>query len=113
MADQMWWLSWNQLADPKHGLDSRPVKWPPPVAVLGFWESGFAGDGSYTTVVALVRAPSEADAKRVITAAWSPGVGEWRFCDEHPADQPPGDRFPACEWSIARGTWPWKEPARG
>lgn len=107
----LWWISWNQAADPQHGLDSRPVKWPPPEPVLAFWESGYAGDGSYTTVVALVRAATEAEAQRVITMAWSPGVGEWRFCREHDASKPPGDRFPAPEWSVKLGRWPWKESA--
>jgi len=110
----LWWLSWNQIADPKDGIDTRPVAWPPPIAVLGFWRSGYAFDESYATVVALVRAPSADDAQKVITAAWSPGVGEWRFCDEHDASKPPGDRFPPCEWSIERGTWPWPtEASRG
>lgn len=103
----LWWLSWNQEADPKHGLDSRPVHWPPPLAVLGFWESGVAMDDSYSTVVALVRAPSEAEAKHAVLNAWTPGVGEWRFCHTYDGDGPPGDRFPPCEWSVKRGTLPW------
>lgn len=109
IANKLWWLSWHQMADPKQGLDSRPVKWPPPAEVLGFWESGFAADGSYTTVVALVRAPNEREAAKAIAKAWSPGVGEWRFNREYDASKPPGDRFPPCEWSVKRGTWPWTE----
>jgi hypothetical protein len=107
MSNAMFWLSWQQEADPKHGLDSRPVKWPPPPEVLGFWESGFAGDGSYSTVVALVRAKDMDDAARIVTKAWSPGVGEWRFGHTYDGTKPPGDRFPPCEWSVKRGTWPW------
>lgn len=107
---QIWWMPWNQMADPKYGTDSRPVKWPPPKAVLGFWESGYTADGSYSTVVALVSADSEADAKRVISRAWTPGVGEWRFCRKYSEGGQPGDRFPPCEWSIERGTWPWEVP---
>lgn len=96
------WLSWQQ-----EGEDYRPVKWPPPDGVLAFWCSGFAGDLSYSCVVAIVDAPNEAKAKSIITKAWKPGVGEWRFCREYGKDEPPGDRFPAPEWSVELGRWPW------
>lgn len=104
---KLYWLSWNQNADPQHGLDSRPVAWPPPDPVLAFWESGFGDD--YTTVVALVRAHTEDDAQRVIERAWSPGVGKWRFCDEYGDEsKPPSDRFQAPEWSVEMKRWPWR-----
>ena len=104
---KLWWLSWNQAADPQHGLDSRPVAWPPPEPVLAFWQSGFAFDESYSTVVALVRADSESAAVAIITSAWSPGVGEWRFNREYTENVPPGDRFPPPGWSLELGRWPW------
>lgn len=103
----LWWLSWNQNKEEGKPLDSRPVKWPPPDAVLGFWESGFADD--YTTVVALVEAPGPAAAQKVIEGAWNPGVGEWRFCNEHDIAKPIGGRFPGPakkDWNYDR--WPWK-----
>jgi len=103
----LWWLSWNQHADPKHGLDARPVAWPPPVPVLAFWRTGEAFDGSYCTVVALVRAATATEAQDVITSAWSPGIGAWRFCNVYAAEDAPGDRFPAPEWSFGLGRWPW------
>lgn len=106
---QLWWISWNQAADPKLGLDSRPAKWPPPADVIAFWESGYAGDGSYTTVVALVKAPTEQKAARTVKRGWMPGVGEWRFCQMYDInDGPPTGRFPVPEWSVKLGRWPWK-----
>jgi hypothetical protein len=105
-TQKLWWLSWNQAAGPS-GIDSRPVSWPPPAAVLAFWQSGFAADGSYSTVVALVRAQTSDEAARIITRAWSPGVDDWRFNDELDASKPPGDRFPAPDWSVELGRWPW------
>jgi hypothetical protein len=104
---KLYWLSWNQNADPKNGLDYRPVAWPPPASVLGFWQTGFAGDESYSTVVALVRTTGEARAKRIIERAWNPGVGDWRFCHTYDGIKPPGDRFPPPEWSTKLGRWPW------
>lgn len=104
---KLWWISWHQMADPKGGLDCRPIVWPPPVPVLAFWESGFAADESYVTVVALVAAPTEEDAAAVITEAWSPGVGEFRFNREHDPSERTGDRFTAPKWSISLKRWPW------
>lgn len=109
----LWWISWNQAADPQHGLDSRPVGWPPPDPVLAFWESGYAGDGSYTTVVALVRAPTDAKACRVVKRAWQiKSESPWRFCREYKiSDGPPTGRFPVPAWSVELGRWPWKMEA--
>ena len=106
---KLYWLSWQQNADPEHGIDYRPPQWPPPDPVLAFWGTGYAGDGSYATVVALVRAATENKAQRIITRAWNPGVGEWRFCREYGDEsKPPGDRFPAPEWSVELKRWPWR-----
>lgn len=108
---QLWWISWNQMALPEHGMDSRPSKWPPPEPVLAFWESGF-GLG-YTVCVALVRAPTDLKAQRAIERGWKPGIGQWRFCNQYPTNGPPGDRFPVPEWSLELGRWPWKEMRNG
>lgn len=115
MSD-LWWISWEQEHDPAHPPkpdedgdieppDPRPVAWPPPASVLAFWESGFAGDGSMVTVVAIARADSADAARAVVTAAWSPGVGRWRFVD--PLSAAPSDRFPPPKWSVEMGRWPW------
>jgi len=114
---KLWWVSWNQAADPERGIDSRPVKWPPPEPVLAFWETGIgdalAADESYSTVVALVRASNESEAEAVVVVAWSPGVAKMRFNREYAEGQPPGDRFPAPAWSVELGRWPWAPTAPG
>lgn len=104
---KLWWLSWNQMADPEHGLDCRPIAWPPPDDVLAFWESGIAGDESYCTVVALVAAESDDAAATLVEKAWAPGVGGWRFNREHDAAKAPNDRFPPPDWSLKLKRWPW------
>lgn len=72
-----------------------------------------AGDGSYTTVVALVRAPTDAKACRVIKRAWQiKSEAPWRFCREYKiSDGPPTGRFPVPAWSVELGRWPWKMEA--
>lgn len=104
---KLWWISWCQ-----DGADYRPVKWPPPDGVLAFWCTGY-GD-NYATVVALVRAPTYDKAAHIIKRAWSPGVGEFRFNREYGDEtKPPGDRFPAPEWSVAMERWPWRGANHG
>jgi hypothetical protein len=114
---KLWWISWNQAADPGRGIDSRPLTWPPPEPVLAFWETGvsdrLAADESFSTVVALVRASGESEAEAVVLAAWSPGVAKMRFNREYDEGRPPGDRFPAPAWSIELGRWPWAAAAPG
>lgn len=105
------WISWEQT-NPERSVDGigavgcRPITWPPPVAVLAFWESGFGDNCSL--VVALVVADTEAEAQKVVRGAWEPGVSAWRFCRKHDMRKPPGDRFPAPQWSLEMGRWPWK-----
>lgn len=109
------WISWNQHGDADHAPDCRPIAWPPPLEVLAFWESGLGGNegtSAYCTVVALVSAESAERAVAIIEGAWSPGIGEWRFNRAYGKDQPPGDRFPAPEWSCEMGRWPWKVPVQ-
>jgi hypothetical protein len=112
-ASKMYWISWEQHGDAEHDPDCRPVAWPPPPEVLAFWESGFGGgDGAdaFCAVVALVRSKNKAAAKATIEAAWSPGIGAWRFNREYDSSHAPGDRFPAPRWSIEMGRWPWQPP---
>ena len=115
MAKDLRWISWEQHGDAEHEPDCRPVAWPPPVEVLAFWESGFGGGegaDAYCTVVAIVRAPSEEAAARIINTAWSPGIGEWRFNREYGKDSPPGDRFPPPGWALKMDRWPWSVAAK-
>lgn len=110
-ATDLRWVSWNQHGDVEHEPDCRPVTWPPPPEVLAFWGTGGGGgEGSdaYCTVVALVRAQSEETSAAIIQAAWSPGIGEWRFNHAYGKDTPPGDRFPVPSWSVKMQRWPWK-----
>lgn len=107
-ATPMWWISWEQRRQPELKLDPRPVNWPPPPEVLAFWISGIRVDGNVAMVVALMQVTTEEDAKRIITEAWSPGVGEWRFCRTYDPSKPPGERFPVPDWSAALGRWPWE-----
>ena len=111
-TDNLRWVSWAQYGDAERDPDCRPVAWPPPREVLAFWETGFGGNEgatAYCTVVALVRAPSESAAAALITKAWSPGIGEWRFNREYDGSQAPNDRFPPPKWSIQLKHWPWEK----
>lgn len=107
------WVSWEQHGDADNDPDPRPTAWPPPVEVLAFWMSGGGGEGvrAYSTVVALVQAPSKKAVVASIKGGWSPGIGAWRFNRVYMSDRPPGDRFPPPRWSIELGRWPWKLPA--
>jgi len=111
MHNNLRWISWYQQGDADHEPDCRPVAWPPPPEVLAFWETGVGGDegaDAFCTVVALVRSASADRAEAIIRSAWSPGIGEWRFNADYGSAIPPNDRFPAPEWSIELGRWPWK-----
>ena len=106
------WISWEQHGDADHEPDSRPIAWPPPTEVLAFWETGWGGGNradAHCTVVALVRSKSADVASAIIWAAWSPGIGAWRFNREYGKADPPGERFPPPKWSIAMGRWPWEK----
>jgi hypothetical protein len=91
------WLSWNETSH-----DYRPVRSPPNPAVLGWWCSGEAGDGSYFTLVAWVEAKNEKGAKAAIQKDWPLRGREWRFVEEREPDWLPGDRFPLSDWSKKR-----------
>lgn len=84
------WISWYQPTE-----DYRPVKWPLPPEIPGFWCSGYGADDA-ATLCAVVDAPTEASAKRIIQAKrnW-PETHRWRFCEgKEPGWMPPPDRFP-------------------
>ena len=87
-----WWVSWYEPSE-----DYRPVTWPLPPEVAGYWCSGHEWGGAQrATLCAVVDSESDVAARRVINAAWAhDGSIDWRFCDEQPADwMPPDDRFP-------------------
>lgn len=86
------WISWNEYSE-----DWRPITDPPTRAIIGWWKSGEAGDGSYATLCAVVDAASEGAAKKAVKKNWPPErmPPVWRFCEEKPADFMPGGRFPA------------------
>lgn len=98
------WLSWNEYSE-----DYRPVIDPPNRAVLAWWCSGEDGAGRYSTLVALVEAPTEREAKEAILADWPRHLDmedqgrEWRFCNEVGFDYRPGDRFKINKgWALER-----------
>lgn len=91
-----YWISWNEYAE-----DYRPKTFPPGAGVLGWWRSGEAGDGSYSTLCAAVE--TTGDPWDVIEADW-PGAREHeRFCNPVEEDFTPGDRFPLdSDWMFER-----------
>lgn len=100
------WLSWEEVSE-----DYRPITDPPNRAVLAWWCSGEAGDGSYSTLVAFIEAEDEAAARAAVLESWPPGpMGRapgqepvWRFCEERGFDYRPGDRFPVTKpWQRER-----------
>lgn len=99
MSERMreWWLSWYHL--PSYSEFEMHTPW---------WISGMRLNDDAATIVAMVRAPSEQEAWRVVQAAYDiapkPGV-EQRFCDEIPPGVPlPWDhedpRFAWAEWMV-------------
>lgn len=90
------WMSWEERSK-----DYRPLKSPPNKAVLGWWCSGYAGDGSHSMLVAWVEAKNERDAKKAIAQDW-PGKRTWRFIETREPDWRPSDRFPLADWTKER-----------
>lgn len=93
---ERFWLSWDE----KHE-DVRPLTFPPNKAILGWWCTGEAYDGSYSTLVAWVEAKNENAAKQAILKDW-PGNHEWRFVEKCKLGWLPNDRFPLSDWSKKR-----------
>ncbi len=101
------WLSWEERAN-----DYRPMSDPPNDAVLGWWCSGEAGDGSFHTLCALVEAASLEAAQTAVRLDWPavevyrgeerPCARVWRFGHEVAADWLPSDRFPLKDWELKR-----------
>ena len=99
-----WWLSfWF------NGEDYRPLMWPPPKGMLGFWSSGERerlneGEKEYHnehSLCMLVEAETEEQVKKIVEEGWPESTtAEWRFC--HETEGLPGDRFPLADWSKER-----------
>lgn len=90
-----WWVSWYEPVDGSQ--DFRPFLWPLPSGIDKYWCSGWTGDMDAATLCAVVDAPDERSAKRLIGKAWkhSRKKIEWRFCNEVGAGWwPNADRFP-------------------
>jgi len=88
------WMSWHQPPG-----DHRPLTYPPNVAILGWWCTGYASEGT-ATICALVEAPDEIAAKAAVRADW-PAAERWRFCEEHDGSAL-SDRFPLSSWMRER-----------
>jgi len=89
------WVSWYQPTD-----DCRPIKWPLPEFVLGFWSSGERLDPPAHTLCVLIECLSVDMAKAVIHEFWPESTQEdFRFCEEKAEGWLPGDRFPIPAWS--------------
>lgn len=68
------------------GDDYRPIKWPPPGP---YWCTGYAGDGSYSTVVAYVESEDQ------ITEFWPEAANvDIEAC----AEITYSSRFPQPDW---------------
>jgi hypothetical protein len=85
------WMSWYE---PTPDGEFAPYTWPLPKG-NHYWCSGWVADESAATLCALVMAPSEEDAKKMVRRWWKHRrPTEWRFCNERPNGWTPGDRFP-------------------
>lgn len=90
----MKWISWYQPTD-----DHRPITYPPNVAILAWWCTGYSEKGS--TLCALVDSQSEDDARMKLLKDW-PEIEEWRFCEDRDSKSFTS-RFPLKDWMIERG----------
>ena len=89
------WISWYQRTN-----DYRPLSFPPNQRVLGWWKTGDVSDNSFT-LVSLVKAKSEDDAKMSILIDWPEAKDNWRFCEER-ENISLSDRFQLSDWMEER-----------
>lgn len=103
-AAKLWWCSWREYESP---VDTRPIHSPPNAAIIGWWETGGAGDGSYSTMCALVHADDEKGVAAAIKKEWPAAERRWRI-EPHRANNIEGDvitfsdRFPFGKTELAR-----------
>lgn len=97
MGVRAYWIGWNQPS-----ADPRPITFPPPDFIIGWWCTGESGDDpADSLLVAHVVAESPEQAHSLIEqpSCW-PDAGEVRFCKRK--ETQPGDRFPLHEWMKPR-----------
>jgi len=90
-----WWMSWIVEEE-----DHRPLTFPPNVAVLGWWCTGYDASGS-SILCGLIQAETVEAARDAVLVDW-PGI-TWRF--EHEKDSEyvvTSDRFPLSDWMKQR-----------
>lgn len=92
-----YWTSWTQESE-----DYRSINFPPNESILGWWVTGYAGDG--VTICALVEAESRELAEKSILEEWPEALdsGDWRLFEDRENDYVPGDRFPLSDWMKGR-----------
>lgn len=90
------WCSWYQP-----GEDYRPITYPPPPNILGWWKSGETDEAA--TLCAVVEADNAVQAIGHIrnAKAW-PEANDFRFADRAEDGWIPGDRFPLSDWMKPR-----------
>jgi len=93
--NRRWWVSWYQTGD-----DTRPLTWPLPSEVAGYWRTGYGARGD--TLCAVVDAPTEEKAKAKIDALWgNGGRTDWRFVEPRDSEwEPSPDRFPRSKANV-------------
>ena len=82
-----WWVSWWQPTE-----DYRPLTWPLPEYIYGYWCTGEDAQGRFS-LVAWVECDAELKVPELIRKHW-PEAEDWRFCSEVDMDWAPNDRFP-------------------
>lgn len=90
------------------GEDYRPLMFPPPAGILGYWSSGIRCSDDATTLCIWVEAESEEKARELIASegAWPESKdAEWRFFQK--ATTAPCGRFQPSEWN--KHYWPEDE----
>jgi len=92
----LYWISWYQS-----GPDPRPLNYLPNESVLGYWNTGSAGNDCFT-ICALVKAKDDDEAFYNIQIDWPEITPDHiRFC--YITDNTRlGDRFPIQPWMQER-----------
>lgn len=97
MSKKRFWVSWICTEE-----DHRPMSYPPGEGVLGWWCSGYDGDGN-SSMVALLEAENTDECRTIIEKDWPEFKGlPWRFIENRPEGWLPNDRFPLSDWMKER-----------
>lgn len=95
-GNKFYWVSWYQTTE-----DYRPLTYPPNAGVLSWHCTGHRDHDGAATLVAMVKAENEEQAKAVIVVDW-PEASDWRFCDGSEKLKRPNNRFPLQGWMEKR-----------